>query len=172
VATVMPEPTGRPASGRDWLKVVLVQLAALLVLIGCRLGWLGTAAEAVKAQRAGIGDDNVGLKVEKVRVQYYAGSNTFGASCYTEVANAAANGTTETQRCGCVASRSLSTRTKRDLPIPGSPLNMTTCPSPCTTCAQRSVNKRTSCSRPTNGVRPAVAATSRRVLLFRSSWTR
>ena len=39
VATVMPEPTGRPASGRDWLKVVLVQLAALLVLAFVWLLW-------------------------------------------------------------------------------------------------------------------------------------
>ena len=44
------------------------------------LGWLGPAAELVKAQRAGIGDDNVALKVEKVAstaisasLEYYRG---------------------------------------------------------------------------------------------------
>jgi CO/xanthine dehydrogenase Mo-binding subunit len=32
----------------------------------------------------------LGLPVEKIRVQYYAGSNTFGSSCYRETAQAAA----------------------------------------------------------------------------------
>jgi CO/xanthine dehydrogenase Mo-binding subunit len=32
----------------------------------------------------------LGLPVEKIRVQYYAGSNTYGASCYRDVAQAAA----------------------------------------------------------------------------------
>ena len=32
------------------------------------LGWLGPAAEVVKAQRAGVGDDNAAQKVEKVAV--------------------------------------------------------------------------------------------------------
>src|SRR4029450_4710037 len=32
----------------------------------------------------------LGLPVEKIRVQYYAGSNTYGSSCYRDVAQAAA----------------------------------------------------------------------------------
>ena len=32
----------------------------------------------------------IGLPVEKIRVQYYAGSNTYGSSCYRDAAQAAA----------------------------------------------------------------------------------
>jgi len=47
------------------------------------------SSQAIFLTRIGVAP-LLGFPVEKVRVQYYAGSNTFGASCYTEVANAAA----------------------------------------------------------------------------------
>ena len=47
------------------------------------------SSQAIFLTRIGLAP-LLSLPVEKVRVQYYPGSNTFGASCYTEVANAAA----------------------------------------------------------------------------------
>jgi CO/xanthine dehydrogenase Mo-binding subunit len=47
------------------------------------------SSQNVYAQRFALAQV-LGLPVEKIRVQYYAGSNTFGNSCYGESANAAA----------------------------------------------------------------------------------
>ena len=47
--------------------------------------------------------------------------------------------------------------------MPPSPLSSTTCPSPAWLCSQRSMSSATSDSRPTSGVKPVVAATSRRL---------
>src|SRR5262249_40641399 len=58
---------------------------------------------------------------------------------------------------------SLSTCTRRLLPMPASPLNRTTCPGPSLTQCQRSRRKPTSCSRPTSGVRPRGPTTSSRL---------
>ena len=52
--------------------------------------------------------------------------------------------------------------TRRDFPIPASPLRSTTCPRPCCTCAARSRSTASSTSRPTNGVRCGGGVTSRR----------
>ena len=49
---------------------------------------------------------------------------------------------------------SVSTRTRRDLPMPGSPPSNTTWPWPAVTCSQRLCRNATSSSRPTNGVSP------------------
>ena len=50
------------------------------------------------------------------------------------------------------ASRSRSSRTRRDLPIPGSPESSTTWPSPSLACRQRRSSSASSSSRPTSGV--------------------
>jgi len=55
---------------------------------------------------------------------------------------------------GVSARRSTRARTRRDFPIPASPLSTTTWPMPCCTCAQRSSSRATSTSRPTKGVKP------------------
>ena len=59
--------------------------------------------------------------------------------------------------CGSPPSRSRRARTRRDLPMPGSPASRTTWPSPSLACCQRSSSSASSCSRPTSGVRPAAA---------------
>ena len=53
-------------------------------------------------------------------------------------------------------------RTRRDLPIPGSPDSSTTWPSPSLACCQRRSSSAISSSRPTSGVRPAVWRASKR----------
>ena len=60
--------------------------------------------------------------------------------------------------------RSRNTSTRRDLPMPASPLSSTTCPRPSALCAQRASSSPSSCSRPTRGVRPWGATVSSRVL--------
>jgi hypothetical protein len=67
---------------------------------------------------------------------------------------------------------SLSVCTRRDLPIPASPLSNTTCPSPPLACAHRSRSKPTSRSLPTSGVRPVLTATSNRFCASLSRTTR
>ena len=64
---------------------------------------------------------------------------------------------------GVCTTLSFSTCTRRDLPMPPSPLSSTTWPRPSLADAQRSSSNPTSCARPTRGVRPCVGATSRRL---------
>ena len=56
---------------------------------------------------------------------------------------------------GSSASRSRTSRTRRDLPMPGSPESSTTWPSPSCAWRQRRRSRKISSSRPTSGVRPA-----------------
>ena len=63
---------------------------------------------------------------------------------------------------------SLSACTRRDLPIPASPLSKTICPHPSFTCAQRSRRSWSSCSRPTRGVSPCATLTSNRLWVVSS----
>ena len=67
-----------------------------------------------------------------------------------------------------LAIRSRSTWVSRDLPMPGSPLTSTTCPSPSLACCQRRSSSATSSSRPTRGV----SATSLRAASKRLSVAR
>jgi nicotinate dehydrogenase subunit B len=47
------------------------------------------SSQAIYGTRNGL-TRLLGFPIEKIRVQYYAGSNTYGSSCYTDVAEAAA----------------------------------------------------------------------------------
>ena len=55
--------------------------------------------QGIYQTRAGVAR-LLGLPVEKIRVQYYAGSNTYGSSCYRDVAQAAAIMSQEARQAG------------------------------------------------------------------------